>query len=143
MSLGWGLTAYHLDRLIKDGALERIRTGRRDFFFSRELASEARVMVVALHSPTERAILLHLARAPDRTFSEILVDLRLSKSVLSFHLRLLLANQLVIFAPESATRRYRIRHSETVLSVFAAYQAAWGSAWTDGFAGAFGALARE
>jgi predicted transcriptional regulator len=143
LDLGWGETAYHLDRLIQAGTLFRDRAGRRDYYFTSSVAFEDRRLLVALQSPVERAILLELATPPSRTFAEMVVLFGMSKSTIAFHLRYLLGLELIEITMSGGTRRYSTRRGERIREVVRQYRGSWGNRWVDRFSSTWGGLLRK
>ena len=85
LGLGWGATAYPLERLTRDGLLRRERSGRQHAYFHSGIHWEDRKLLIALRSPTERRVMLELVAAPGLSFAQ-LEGRGMSKSTLSLHL---------------------------------------------------------
>jgi DNA-binding transcriptional ArsR family regulator len=143
LSLGWGETAYHLDQLLRGSALQRDRAGWRDYYFPPEFPPRDRKLLMALQSPAERVLLVELALRPEQTLAQLGERVPLSSSTLGFHLRVLLAQDLVRFAFGEGVRRYRADRPEMVLRLYRSYRDSWGDRWTDRFSETFGGLVRD
>ena len=106
--LAWGETAYHLDQMIRVGALRRERGGRRDYYFTPEMTWADRRLFSTLRSPAERTILLVLLETPRLSLAEVQQRSGTSLSTASFHLRQLLSMGVIEGAREGNVRRYRL-----------------------------------
>lgn len=142
LSLGWGETSYHLTRLLEAASLQRERTGRRDYYFSPGLTKAERRVLQALQNPLDRFILLELARSPGRSFPELLPARGATRSTVAFHLRFLLATDLVKLEEGGGTRRYRLTDPLTVNKLKARYLAASAPGLVDKFGETFAGLFR-
>ena len=87
LGLGWGDTAYQLDRLSQAGEIRRERGGWRDYYFAPELTWADRRTVQALRSPAERRLALAALDHPGSTFTDLVQFSGLARSTASFHLR--------------------------------------------------------
>ena len=134
LALGWGDTAYQLDRLIRAGAIRRERGGRRDYYFAPDIAWEDRKILRALNSLSQQALLLALAGAPSLSFSELRQRLGVSKSTVSFHLGVLLRQGTVEHFVSEGERRYRAPKAERVRELLHAHRASFGERLIDTFA---------
>ncbi|MCI4368573.1 MAG: helix-turn-helix domain-containing protein [Thermoplasmata archaeon] len=140
LSLGWGDTAYQLDRLTKAGAIRRERGGRRDYYFASEITWEDRKILRALNSPTQQALLLALAGSPSSSFAELQGKTSVSKSTVSFHLTVLLRQGTAETFQSAGSRRYRAPRAERVRELLRVHRESFGSRIVDRFAESFGGL---
>jgi predicted transcriptional regulator len=143
LGIGWGEAAYHLARLARDGAVSRWRGGRRDYYFGPGWSEDDRRVLIAMQSPTERWILVELARRPGQTFVELDTRIPVSKSTLAFHLKFLLVAGSVVVEPLGGMRRYYSRRPDRVLELFQRYRESWSDRLVDRFASVFGGLVRD
>lgn len=140
--LAWGETAYHLDQLSRGGALRRERGGRRDYYFRPDMTWDDRRLFLSLRSRTERRILLVLAEAPGLTLGELRDRSRNSLSTVSFHLRHLLAQGLVVGEREGNLRRYRLVRVERLIELVGEYRDSFEDRLVDRFVGTWSSLLR-
>ncbi len=140
--LAWGETAYHLDQLVRAGALRRERGGRRDYYFTLEMTWEDRRLFLALRSTTQRAILLRLVESPGLSLVELTERTGASLSTISFHLRRLLDARLVEGERGPTVRTYRALYPEKVTALVQAYRASFRDRLVDRFVEAWGSLLR-
>jgi predicted transcriptional regulator len=141
LTLGWGDTAYHLDRLTQAGAIRRERGGRRDFYFASDITWEDRKILRALNSASQQALLLALASSPSLSFAELRDRLAVSKSTVSFHLGVLLRQGTVEHFVAQGERRYRAPRAERVRELLHEHRASFGDRLVDTFAASLGSLA--
>lgn len=140
LGLAWGQATYHLERLVRANLVRRERGGARDFYFPTHLLEADRRLLQALQSPTQRAILLHLAARPDRTFSQIHAAGVVGKSTVSFHLSLLVARGLVESAYREGQRRYRPTGPDRVRALVEEYRETFRDRLVDRFVDALGGM---
>ena len=143
LRLGWGETAYHLDQLVRGGALRRERTGRRDAYFDRALTWEDRRILVVLRGGRVRYLLLELASVPDLAFAELQRRLGVSKSTLSFHLTRLIAGGVVESFRTPEGRRYRLPRREHVAQMVRSYRESFEDRLIDRFIETWASLLPE
>ncbi len=141
--LGWGETAYHLERLVRAGAVRRERGGWRDYYFASDVTWDDRKLHQSLRSPTERAILIALARKERLTFRELGDELEVGKSTVSFHLNLLIERGTVLAEPSPEGRRYRAQRPDRVRELLRAYRVSFQDRLVDQFVASFSGLLRE
>lgn len=140
--LAWGETAYHLDQLLRAGALRRERGGRRDYYFPVELTWDERRLFLALRSDTERRLLLELADAPGLTLAELQARADASLSTASFHLRRLLDLGLVESTRDGNLRRYRLLEADRVRAFATTYRSSFRDRVVDRFVAAWSGMLR-
>lgn len=143
LRLGWGETAYHLDQLVRGGAIWRERTGRRDAYFSREMPWEDRRILVVLRGGRVRYLLLELTSQPDLGFAELKRRLHVSKSTLSFHLTRLIAAGVLESFPTPEGRRYRLFRRERVAQLVRSYRESFEDRLVDRFIETWASLLPE
>jgi predicted transcriptional regulator len=143
LKLGWGETAYHLEQLVGVGAIDRDRGARRDYYFPRNFSFLDRRLLMAFQSPVERQILVELARIPDSSFVELATRLDAPKSTVAFHLKFLIARELVTIGATGGIRRYSARNPGRVLELSRLYVAGPTAKWVEGFTETFGGLVRD
>lgn len=137
LSLGWGDTAYQLERLVTSSSLRRDRSTRRDYYFPNHSSLGERTVLVAFQSPAERAVLVSLSLHPGQSFRELASQLKMNKSNLSLHLRFLIRLNLVTVTGQYGVRRYYSADPARVLELYRKYRQSWGETWIDRFASAF------
>ena len=140
LQLGWGETAYHLERLVEGGALRRERGGGRDYYFTVDVTWEDRRLFEALRSPMQRQIAMTLVRQPGRSFSELQDSLGAGKSTISYHLARLTERNEVETFHEAGVRRYRLRRPARVEQLLRSYQTTFGDELVDRFVESFSGL---
>lgn len=141
LALGWGETAYHLERLVKAGALRRERGGGRDYYFAADISWEDRRLFEALRSPTERAIVIALARAPGGlSFAEAQEAAGVGKSSVSYHLAQLAARGAIDASAPEGLRRYRLLRPARVEQLLQAYRTTFADRLVDEFVASFSGL---
>ena len=122
LGLGWGETAYHLDRLVEASLLRRERTPGRDFYFAREVAWDDRKSLVHFRRRASREVLLALFANPGLTSHEVADRLRLGRSTVAFHLRRLMLAGLVEGERRAASRTFHVVNPEQVRRLLQVYR---------------------
>lgn len=143
VGLGWGDTLYQIGLLTREGAIVRIRGGRRDFLFVAGSEVADRPVLTAMQSRIERAILVTVARRGPLTFGEIVGATRERKSSVAFHLRVLLAGTLLVPETDGSLRRYRVRAPGLVLKLYDAFKDSFEETWSETFATIWGGLTTQ
>jgi predicted transcriptional regulator len=140
LDLGWGETAYHLGRLVRGEALRKESTGHRDYYFPLVLTLADRKIFQALHSPTERALLVALLDRPDLSSPDLLEALQVGRSAMYFHLRHLLNEGLVEESYSAGARRYRAARTDRLQELLGVYRETWEGRLVDRFAASFAGM---
>lgn len=140
LSLGWGETSYHLDRMVQAGALRRERTPSRDFYFTPDLTWDDRKCLVFFRGRNTRRILLTLLEHPGSSSVEVSERLVLGRSTVFFHLTRLLQGGIVVSSREAVARRYQVAHPEQAIRLLAAYRDSFGEELVSRFAEVWGTL---
>ncbi len=122
VGLGWGETAYHLERMANAGVLRRERAPNRDFYFASEITWDDRKCLVFLRGKSSRRVLLALLEDPGRSPLELAERLNISKSTIYFHLTRLVQGGLVLSEIDNVTRRYRVAHPEQARRLLGTYR---------------------
>lgn len=143
LGLGWGETAYHLDLLVKGGAIRRERGGGRDYYFAADVTWEDRRLFEALRSPTQRTIVIALVARPGLSFSDLVEESRVGKSTVSYHLAQLAERGALESKYVEGVRRYELRRPERVGQLLRAYRATFGDQLVDRFVASFSGLLPE
>ena len=143
LGLGWGETAYHLDRLTRNGLLRRERLGRRDAYFQVQVDWEDRKVLLALRSPTAARLLGTLGSQGDLSFAELEQRLRVTKSTVSYHLSHLIRSGLVVPVKSPQGRRFHLSDPSRVLSLLGRYRAGARGRWLDQILETWGTLLSE
>ncbi len=143
VGLGWGETAYHLERLVRGGLLRRERGAGRDYYFTSDVTWEDRRLFETLRSPTGRQIALFLVRTPGLTFADLQAALGVGKSTVSYHLTRLAERQAVESYFEGGLRRYRLLRPDRVGQLLRSYHTTFGDELVDRFAESLSALLGE
>lgn len=142
LDLGWGETVYHLDRLVRAGAVHRERGGRRDYYFAEGVVWEDRKLLRALQGPSERAILMVLTRTTGATFAQVQERTGIGKSTVSYHLSHLLARGTVERVYSEGTHLYRLTAPGRVGELIAEYRGTFSDRLVDGLVASFSGLMR-
>lgn len=140
LHLGWGETAYHLDRLVRAEALRRERGGHRDYYFAADITWEDRKLLRALTSPTQRGLLLAISAVPSISFRDLCLRLEAGKSTVSFHLSRLVAQGAVEVVPTGTGKLYRTPRGDRVRALVSAHPATFGERLVESFAEAIAGL---
>ena len=123
LGLGWGETAYHLDRLTRQGLLRQERNGRQHAYFWSDIRWEDRKLLIALQSPSARRVLLLMAaEPPGRSFADFMSLADLTKSTLSFHLGNLIRAGIVEPRPTPEGRRFWLIAPQRVVELATRYR---------------------
>jgi predicted transcriptional regulator len=131
--LAWGETAYHLDQLIRAGALRRERGGRRDYYFRLDMTWEDRRVLLTLRSRTERQILLALVDSPGLNLNDLKERTQTSLSTVSTHLRRLVALGVVESERTATTRQFRAVRPDRVSVLVRQYRESFRDRLVDRF----------
>lgn len=100
--LGLGDTVYQLGKLISLGLIDSTRHGRYKRFYPVDIGADDRKVFSALLFPTRRRILLLLLANQEPNLSKLASDLKLSKSTVNWHLRILQSDGIVIVKDSTA-----------------------------------------
>ena len=141
LSLGWGATAYHLERMVSAGALRRERGGHRDYYFAPDITWADRRLIQSLTSPTQRALLVAISDAPSITFRELCARVDAGRSTVSFHLARLVEIGTVEVIPTGAGKTYRVPQADRLRALLTAHRASWGDSLVESLAESLAGLA--
>jgi len=140
LGLGWGDTAYQLDRLSRAEEIRRERGGWRDYYFPKEMVWADRRTLQALRSPAQRTLLLAITESPGSTFTELVDHTGFARSTVSFHLRKLVDLQLVSPMQTGVESRFMVKEPERLRSLLTNYASSLRDELVDRFVEAFGGL---
>lgn len=140
--MGWGETTYHLEQMLRAGLLHRERGGRRDYYFQAGLPPIDQQLLLVMQSAVERALLVDLSRFPGRTFRELTDRLGLGRTTTAFHLKFLVALELVGVEVVGPRREYSARRPDLVLRLYGSFRDSFEDRWVDRFASTWGGLVR-
>ncbi len=143
LGLGWGETAYHLDRMAEAGVLRRERAPNRDFYFASEVTWDDRRYLVFLRGEATRSILLALIENPGLSPADLAEKLGIARSTVYFHLTRLVRGGLLEGRLDNATRRYRVAQPEQAIRLLRTYRENFGEEIVSRFAEIFGAIFPE
>ncbi|HXQ94983.1 MAG TPA: winged helix-turn-helix transcriptional regulator [Thermoplasmata archaeon] len=143
LGVAWGETAYHLDRLARDGTVRRERGGWRDYYFTRDLTWADRRIFQALRSPAERRLVLTVLEFPGETFTPIVSRTGLARSTASFHLGHLVALGVLHPPGSGGAEGYEVLEPDRIRRLLTTYSASFADGLVDRFVAAFGGLLRE
>lgn len=143
LSLGWGETAYHLERMAKTGVLRRERAPNRDFYFASEVGWDDRKYLVFLRGENTRRILFTLLQSPGLTPADLSERLGLGKSTIYFHLTRLVQGGLLEGKLDNVLRRYRVLQPEQAVRLLGTYRENFREELTSRFAEVWGTLFPE
>jgi predicted transcriptional regulator len=111
-----GQVLYHLDRLERMGLVSSLRDrGFRRYYVTQTIGRGEKRMLAALRHATPRRILLALLRGPRRTHKELLDDVGVAGSTLSFHLQRLVEAGILRRLVDGGATRYEV--AEPALAV--------------------------
>ena len=119
--LGWGETAYHLDRMAEAEVLRRERAPNRDFYFASEVTWDDRRYLVFLRGVATRSILLALIENPELSPADLADRLELARSTVYFHLTRLVQGGLLVGRLDNNTRRYRVAQPGQAIRLLRTY----------------------
>ncbi len=123
LGLGWGETAYHLDRLTRQALIRRERNGRQHAYFQSDILWEDRKLLVALQSPSARQVMLLLLPGSwGLSFGELQSRGNLTKSTLSFHLGNLVRTGIVEPHLTPGGRRFQLIAPQRVAQLATKYR---------------------
>jgi predicted transcriptional regulator len=137
LGLGWGDTAYQLDRLSRAGEIRRERGGWRDYYFAPELTWADRRTVQALRSPAERCLALTALDHPDSTYTDLVQLSGLARSTASFHLRKLTELNVLVAKDAGSGARFTVVDPDRLRSLLSTYASSFGDEILDRFAETF------
>lgn len=143
LSLGWGETAYHLERMADAGVLRRERAPNRDFYFASEVNWDDRKYLVFLRGENTRRILLTLLADPGLTPADLADRLGAGKSTVYFHLTRLVQGGILEGKLENVTRRYRVLRPDQAMRLLSTYRENFREELVSRFAEVWGTLFSE
>lgn len=114
-TLPLGQVLYHLDRLERMGILVSVRdAGFRRYYATRDIGRAQKRYIAALRHTVPRHVLLVLLERGHATHKDLLGELEIAGSTLSFHLQRLLASGVLVRSRERGANHYSISEPETV-----------------------------
>lgn len=142
LAIPMGTLEYHLHQLVKAGLLATREDARftRYFVAGGGLGRREKDLVAILRQRVPRQIAAFLLLSPDSSHGTILSQFQLSPSTLTFHLKKLMATEVVRQRREGRENRYTVVEPEAVAKVLVTYRATFLDDVVDRFAEAWLAL---
>lgn len=129
--LGWGETAYHLDRLLDAGLVHRERGAHQDGYFAAEVPAEDRSLLKFTRSRSARRLLIALLEAPGATFPELEASTGLSSGRISVHLGRMIGSGLVRAGRRGRWRTFAPVDRERALRLLVIYRNGIADEWLE------------
>lgn len=130
-----GTLEYHLHYLVKAGLLVMRQDARYTRYFAEgELTRREKDVLAILRQPVPRQIAAHLLLEPGSSHAAILVKFALAPSTLSFHIKKLVAAQIVALQKSGRENLYTVIEPELVAKVLIQHRASFFDDVIDRFA---------
>ena len=130
--LGLGNTVYQLQKLDSLGLIDSTKNGKYKRYFPLDLSEHDRNIISALSIPSRRRILLYLLTNDQSSPAELASKLRLSKSTIKWHTRILQADGIITNVAEH-TFKYRLNDSNAVTDLIRRFQPSTMDRLSEGF----------
>ncbi|RLF49062.1 MAG: transcriptional regulator [Thermoplasmata archaeon] len=125
---------YHISYLIKKGLVTMVSDGGLTRYYAAgKVDRRDKVVISALRNDIERRIVMHLLSTHGSNFHEIMKDLNMGQSKLSYHLKRLVEKKIVDFKREGKSTYYYIIDEDHVISVLIKYRPSFLDALVDSF----------
>jgi len=135
IGLSIGVLEYHLSYLEKKEILSVEREGHRKRYFIREDVSFGdKATIALLRQEIPRRIVIHLMLNPDSSFQDVLAQFNISKSTLSFHMKKLTSQELVLTEKVGRETYYKVGDPEDTARIILTYKASFLDSVVDRFA---------
>ncbi|MEM0140714.1 MAG: ArsR family transcriptional regulator [Thermoplasmatales archaeon] len=123
LKLSTGVLQYHIYNLLKEGEIiQREINGTNCFFPSKSFKEEQTVILSHLRNKMRRKILQSLLDGSVKTPSELKKSVAISSSTLSYHLSLLLSDNVIERVTEESNIGYKIRNPELFKGLIIEYK---------------------
>lgn len=139
--LGLGNTVYQLQRLSSLGLIDSNKIGKYKRYYPINIGAYDRNILSALLVSSRRRILLFLLANQKSTLSELASNLRLSKSTISWHIRILQKNGIITTTSAEEAFEYRLTDPKTVNTILSRFQPSTIDRLSDGFLESWDSLA--
>lgn len=138
LSMPLGTLEYHLYQMEKESLLAIRDHGRFKSYFTQEaLDRRDRDVLYYLRQEMPRRIALQIVDAPGISFKELALHMPISASTLSFHLKKLVAAQVVQEQPVGREKTYVCPEPERIKRLVVQYRASFVDELVDRFAAAW------
>jgi predicted transcriptional regulator len=113
--------AYYTDKLEKLGTVKVRKKANECRFFSNQISSHEKTIIIALRKRSHRKILL-LLQKKDHLFSDICKGIGLAPSTISAKLDFLVRLGIIEYRFQKKTKMFKIKDPEKTLEVIKRYQ---------------------
>jgi len=138
-----GLLSYHLDYMEKKGLIRSEDDGyRRRYFPTEDFRLRDRRIISLLRQDSPRRILMHLLLNGESSFSEILEEMDVAKSTLSYHLKKLTKAGVVLSERREKEKFYRVEDPGEVADLLVLLRESFEGDAVDRFADIWNKLSR-
>ncbi len=126
LDLSMGQLEYHLNYLEKNGLISSSKKeNKRRYFVEDEVHYPDRDILSTLRLKTPRRILIQILDKDGCSFNEILEEVDISKSTLSYHLKKLQEKSLVESEKEGRKKIYRCPDREKIAHILVTYKSSF------------------
>ena len=123
LSLSGQLTDYHLLYLERNKLITSMKeAGYRRYYVEGEIGLQDRRRIAVLRQETPLRIVLFLINHPDAQHKEILEQLKIAKSTVSYHLKKLVKNEIISVHTWGNNTRYRITNEKEIIRLLIRYK---------------------
>jgi len=123
LSLSIGDLQYHLQILEKADLISSHDDGRRKrYFVKNEVNYFDRELLSIIKMRTSRRIIIFLLLHPESSFKEILAEFHFTKGALSFHLKRLIKNDIIVNIKKEKEMNYRIKDENRISTILITYR---------------------
>ncbi|MFW6038525.1 MAG: winged helix-turn-helix transcriptional regulator [Candidatus Saliniplasma sp.] len=126
LDLPMGQVEYHLNYLEEEGILSsKMADNKKRYFVDEEVDYPDRRIISVLRQRIPRLVLLKLLNEEQAGFSDILEDVDISKSTLSFHLKKLVETGLIDFKKEGRRKIFYCTDEKKIAQVLITYRSSF------------------
>jgi predicted transcriptional regulator len=132
-NLAVGCLRYNLDVLEKSGDIVSERCGRNLRYFPPSLKGRNRRLLGILRLKSHRRIVVYLLAHPFARFAELTEKLKISSSTLSWHLKKLDHEGVVLTVRKGKEATYTVADEEEIIKLLTSFKESFLDGWIDGF----------
>ena len=138
LNLAVGQLEYHLSYLIKAGLLSIEDDGfRKGYFVSSEISHSDKPVISILRQKVPRRIIIFILLNPGCSFQELTKEFGVSKSTMSFHLKKLVTNNILVKEKSGRQNVFKVSDPDYLAKLILTYKESFVDRVVDRFASAW------
>ena len=123
LGMAVGQLEYHLRFLVKEGLLTISDDGfYKRYFAASEVSHSDKPILSVLRQKVPRRIILHILLNPSSSFQDLTIEIGISKSTMSFHLKKLLEAEVITRAKKGRQSIYDVVNPDRVAKLVLTYR---------------------